>query len=128
MRGVEKEASQLASGRAGVRVGGRQPAPRSEGELSKVVGGPPEVLRQMSAAVQAAMKDLIRQNLVTVRRNEHWLEIEISTEILFPSGISQVSPSAVPVLRQPAALVKPLPNPLRIVAHGREWWREREWT
>src|SRR3546814_17979791 len=36
MRGFEKEASQLASGRAGVSVGGRQPAPRSEGELSKV--------------------------------------------------------------------------------------------
>src|SRR3546814_9344497 len=114
MRGFEKEASQLASGRAGVRVGGRQPAPRSEGELSKVVGGPPEVLRQMSEAVQAAMKDLIRQNLVTVRRNEHWLEIEIRTDILFPSGISQVSPSAGPVLRQLADILKPFPHPLWI--------------
>src|SRR3546814_6039513 len=68
----------------------------------------------MSDAVQAAMKDLIRQNLVTVRRNEHWLEIEIRTDILFPSGISQVSPSAVPVLRQLADILKPFPNPLRI--------------
>lgn len=114
MRGFEKEASRLQSGRAGVRVGGNQPAPRSEGELAKVGGGPPEVLRQMSDAVQAAMKDLIRQDLVSVRRNEHWLEIEIRTDILFPSGVAQVAPGAEPVLRQLADILKPFPNPLRI--------------
>src|SRR3546814_11985689 len=114
MCGFEKEAAQLASGRAGVRVGGRQPAPRSEGELSKVVGGPPEVLRQMSEAVQAAMKDLIRQNLVKVRRKEHWREIEIRTDIMFPSGISQYYANAVPVTRQLGDILKPCLNPLRI--------------
>src|SRR3546814_16584613 len=68
----------------------------------------------MSEAVKAAMKDLIRQNLVTVRRNEHWLEIEIRTDILFPRGITQVSPSSVPVMRQLADILKPFQNPLRI--------------
>lgn len=115
MRGFEKEPSRLQTGRAGVRFGGNQPAPRSEGELSKAAfGGPPEALKKMSDAVQAAMKDLIRQELVTVRRNEHWLEIEIRTDILFSSGVSAVSPAAEPVLRQLADILKPFPNPLRI--------------
>ena len=115
MRGFEQEASQLQSGRAGVRVGGRQPSPRSQGELAKVAaGGPPEALQKMSDAVRAAMKDLIRENLVTVRRHEHWLEIEIRTDILFASGVSQVSPGAEPVLRQLADILRPFPNPLRI--------------
>ncbi|HET8880788.1 MAG TPA: flagellar motor protein MotD [Solimonas sp.] len=115
MRGFEQEPSRLQSGRAGVRVGGRQPAPRSQGELAKVAAdGPPEALKKMSDAVRAAMKDLIRENLVTVRRHEHWLEIEIRTDILFASGVAQVSPGAEPVLRQLADILKPFPNPLRI--------------
>jgi chemotaxis protein MotB len=118
MRGFEKEPSRLQSGRAGVRNGGSQPAPHSQGELSKtVLGGAPEALKKMSDAVRAAMKDLIRRNLVSVRRNEHWLEIEIRADILFASGVSNVAPGAEPVLRQLADILKPFPNPLRIEGH-----------
>lgn len=118
MRGFEREPTRVQTGRAGTRVGGRQPEPRSEGELSKAaMGGPPEALRKMSEAVQAAMKDLIRENLVTVRRNEHWLEIEIRTDILFASGMAEVSPAADPVLRKLADILGPFPNPIRIEGH-----------
>ncbi|NGY06894.1 flagellar motor protein MotD [Solimonas terrae] len=115
MRGFEKEVSQLQAGRAGVRIGGEQPSPRSEGEQSKAaLDAPPQALKTMSDAVQAAMKDLITAKLVTVRRNEHWLEIEIRTDILFASGVAQIAPSAEPVLQKLADILKPFPNPLRI--------------
>lgn len=119
VRGFEKELTQLQSGRVSERlverVAGAKRAPGEDGEFSKVsAGAPPEVLRQMSEQVQAAMKDLIRENLVSVRRNEHWLEIEIRADILFPSGVSQIATGAEPVLRKLADILQPFPNPLRI--------------
>ncbi|NKF21712.1 flagellar motor protein MotD [Solimonas marina] len=114
MRGFEQESSQLASGPAGVRQGGEQAAQRADGELQKTAGSGSAALRQMSDEVRIAMKDLISKNLVAVRQSEHWLQIEIRTDILFPSGVADVSQRATPVLRQLAQILAPFPNPLRI--------------
>jgi hypothetical protein len=35
---------------------------------------------------------------VTVRRHSYWIEVEIRADILFPSGVATISPSAVPAL------------------------------
>lgn len=76
-----------------------------------------ESLRRMSDAVEMAMKDLIRQKTITVRRTPQWLEIEISTDILYDSGVAKLAPAAVPVLTQLAGILKPFPNPLTIEGH-----------
>ncbi|WP_020650239.1 flagellar motor protein MotD [Solimonas variicoloris] len=112
MRGFETEPSRLQNGRAGARVGSRPAADASGGR--EAAGGPPEALQRMSEAVQRAMRDLIREQLVTVRRSEHWLEIEIRTDILFASGVARIAPEAVPILDQLAGILAPFPNPLRI--------------
>ena len=44
----------------------------------------------MERQVQDAMQALIDAKLVTVRRESMWLEIEINTDILFPSGAGGV--------------------------------------
>lgn len=76
-----------------------------------------ESLQRMSDAVEIAMKDLIRQKTITVRRTPHWLEIEISTDILYDSGVAKLAPEAVPVLHQLAGILKPFPNPITIEGH-----------
>jgi chemotaxis protein MotB len=77
----------------------------------------PGALIRMERQVQNAMQALIDAKLVTVRRENMWLEIEINTDILFPSGASDFSPAAEPVLDKLAEVLKPFPNPIRVEGH-----------
>jgi chemotaxis protein MotB len=77
----------------------------------------PGALIRMQRQVQDAMQSLIDAKLVTVRRENMWLEIEINTDILFPSGAGEFAPTAEPVLDKLAAVLKPFPNPIRVEGH-----------
>ena len=67
--------------------------------------------------VEQSMSDLIDRELVTVRRHGKWVEVEIRTDILFPSGVATLSPPAEQVLQQLAATLKPFPNSIRVEGH-----------
>jgi chemotaxis protein MotB len=71
-------------------------------------------LNRVADQVQNALGDLVKRNLVTVRRNEMWVEVELRTDILFTSGSAQPSPTAVPVLERLAQVLAPLPNGVRV--------------
>ncbi|HSZ08844.1 MAG TPA: flagellar motor protein MotD [Steroidobacteraceae bacterium] len=74
-------------------------------------------LIRMEREVQDAMRALIDAKLITVRRESMWLEIEINTDILFPSGSGAFSTAAEPVLDKLAEVLKPFPNPIRVEGH-----------
>jgi chemotaxis protein MotB len=74
-------------------------------------------LIRLERQVQEAMQALIDAKLVTVRRENMWLEIEINTDILFPSGSGAFSAAAEPVLDKLAEVLKPFPNPIRVEGH-----------
>jgi chemotaxis protein MotB len=74
-------------------------------------------LIRMERQVQDAMRALIDAKLITVRRENMWLEIEINTDILFPSGSGAFSVAAEPVLDKLAEVLKPFPNPIRVEGH-----------
>ena len=77
----------------------------------------PDSLVPIERAVQDAMQPLIDANLVTVHRDNMWLEIEINTDILFPSGAAGFAAAAAPVLDKLADTLKPFPNPVRVEGH-----------
>jgi chemotaxis protein MotB len=77
----------------------------------------PGALIRMQRQVQDAMQSLIDAKLVTVRRENMWLEIEINADILFPSGAGEFAPAAEPVLDKLADVLKPFPNPIRVEGH-----------
>jgi chemotaxis protein MotB len=77
----------------------------------------PGSLVRMEREVQNAMQALIDAKLVTVKRESMWLEIEINTDILFPSGAGDFSSAAEPVLDKLAEVLKPFPNPIRVEGH-----------
>src|SRR3984893_8262541 len=77
----------------------------------------PGALIRMQRQVQDAMQSLIDAKLVTVRRENMWLEIEINADILFPSGAGEFAPAAEPVLDKLAEVLKPFPNPIRSEGH-----------
>ena len=74
-------------------------------------------LESVAQEVEQAMSSLVDQKLVTVRRHGLWVEVEIRTDILFPSGVATLSPAAVDILRQLGQTLKPFPNPIRVEGH-----------
>jgi chemotaxis protein MotB len=76
-----------------------------------------EALDQMQHQVEEGMKALIDAKLLSVHRENLWLEIEINTDILFPIGAADFSPSAEPVLDKLAEVLKPFPNSVRVEGH-----------
>ena len=66
----------------------RRGLPRSDDLLGALI--------RMQRQVQDAMQALIDAKLVTVRRESMWLEIEINTDILFPSGAGEFAPRRRP--------------------------------
>jgi chemotaxis protein MotB len=76
-----------------------------------------EELAGVANEVEQAMSDLIDRELVTVRRHGNWVEVEIKTDILFPSGVATLSPAAEQVLQQLAETLKPFPNAIRVEGH-----------
>ncbi len=74
-------------------------------------------LETVAREVEEAMATLVDQNLIAVRRHGHWVEVEIRTDILFPSGVATLEPTAVNVMKQLAETLKPFPNPIRVEGH-----------
>src|SRR5450631_3631051 len=95
------------------KVAPRDPT-KTEGKSSADLPG---ALIRMQRQVQDAMQSLIDAKLVTVRRENMWLEIEINADILFPSGAGEFAPAAEPVLDKLAEVLKPFPNPIRVEGH-----------
>jgi chemotaxis protein MotB len=72
------------------------------------------MLTRVADDVARAMSGLVKKNLVVVRRKQSWIEVEIRTDILFPSGSAQLAPNAVDIIRRLAAVLAQFPNPVRV--------------
>jgi chemotaxis protein MotB len=68
----------------------------------------------MSDQIVEQMRPLIEKDLIKVRRTEFWLEVEINTNILFPSGSKELNSQAGIILHRLAEILKPFPNPIRV--------------
>lgn len=71
-------------------------------------------LQQMADEIEKAMARLIEQNFIEVRRFETFLEVEINTNILFPSGSARLVTNALPVLTEIARILRRFPNPINV--------------
>jgi chemotaxis protein MotB len=89
----------------------------SSHQMPQIRNDIPGSLIRMEREVQEAMRALIDAKLITVKRESMWLEIEINTDILFPSGSGGFSSSAEPILDKLAEVLKPFPNPIRVEGH-----------
>ena len=97
--------------------GQQNPPSKPSSNSSSTSADPAGSLIRMERQVQDAMRALIDAKLITVRRENMWLEIEINTDILFPSGAGAFSSAAEPVLDKLAEVLKPFPNPIRVEGH-----------
>ena len=67
--------------------------------------------------VTRAMSDLIQANVVRVHRHANLIEVEIRTDILYPSGSATLSPDAVGVIQRLALPLQRFKNPVRVEGH-----------
>lgn len=72
------------------------------------------MLTRVADDVAKAMSGLVKKNLVVVRRKQSWIEVEIRTDILYPSGSARLAPNAVDIIRRLAAVLARFPNPVRV--------------
>jgi len=95
------------------------PKARAAGQAGTQAAGAPgaAALARVADEVARAMDDLVKQNLVILRRTEFWIEVEIKTDILFPSGSAQLAPYAVDVIQRLGGALAPFPNPIRVEGH-----------
>lgn len=74
-------------------------------------------LQKVADQVERAMEDLVKANMVIVRRTDFWIEVEIQTDILFPSASAQLAPNATGVIEKLGAALAPFPNSIRVEGH-----------
>ena len=74
-------------------------------------------LSRVADQVGAAMHTLIASGQVHVRRYGSWVAVDISTDILFGSGVARLSGPALDALQRLAAVLKPWPNAVRVEGH-----------
>jgi chemotaxis protein MotB len=93
------------------------PASAVAAVTSEAAGGTAGELNQVADQVSAALSSLIASGNVRVRRYESWVAVDISTDILFGSGVARLSGPAVTALQRLADTLKPFPNAIRVEGH-----------
>ncbi|MBC3949072.1 flagellar motor protein MotD [Pseudomonas folii] len=71
-------------------------------------------LKEIADDVRAGFGDLIKSNQMTVRGNELWIEIELSSGMLFGSGDAIPSDKAFTIIEKVAKILKPFDNPIHV--------------
>jgi len=74
-------------------------------------------LATVEADVSGVLSNLIKNNLVHVSKQGDSVQVQISADILFASGIADPAPAAIPVLQRLADSLKPWPNAVRVEGH-----------
>jgi chemotaxis protein MotB len=74
-------------------------------------------LANVEADVSGVLSNLIKNNLVHVSKQGDSVQVQISADILFASGIADPAPAAIPVLQRLADSLKPWPNAVRVEGH-----------
>ncbi len=87
------------------------PVPENDRKLT--VPESPE-LDVLSEEITRAVKPLIDDNLISIKKTDFWLEIDIKSSILFGSGDAKLSEDAEDVLASIALLVKSYPNDMLV--------------
>ena len=71
-------------------------------------------LQMVSEQFEDVLQPYIENDLVEVKRNDFWIELEMNSEMLFLSGEAELSNKALPVLKKVAEVVRIMPNMINV--------------
>lgn len=117
-----RHADLLDSGGAGmplISVHPKHPAAPPAAESGQGVDAANEgrQMGRVSEQFSDVLRKLIVDNLVTVKKKDYWIELEMNSELLFLSGDAELSKSSIPVLKKIAAVIRTLPNAINVEGH-----------
>ncbi len=73
-----------------------------------------KALQEIADSVRTAFGDLIKTEQLTVRGNELWVEIELNSSLLFPSGDAIPNDAAFTLIEKVAKILAPYENPVHV--------------
>jgi chemotaxis protein MotB len=75
---------------------------------------PSDPLQKIASSMRDAFGDLIASEQLTVRGNELWVEIELNSSLLFPSGDAVPNEMAFTLIEKVAKILAPYENPIHV--------------
>ena len=69
---------------------------------------------EISSSIEDLFAELVGSKLINVRGNEEWLEIELSSSLLFSSGDAGLSTAALEILANIVSILKDKSSPIRV--------------
>lgn len=83
-------------------------------ELSEAILQEREKLGNVSKQFEDILSPMIKENLISVNKHDFWVELQMSSELLFNSGSDELSKRATDVLKLISEVVAPLPNSISV--------------
>ena len=71
-------------------------------------------LFEVAEAIRFTLKPFVDKGLVEVRHNPFWVEVDMKSSMLFPSGSANLSREALRALRAVVGILKPVENPIHV--------------
>ncbi len=71
-------------------------------------------LQLVSEQFEDVLQPYIENDLIEVKRNDFWIELEMNSQLLFLSGEAELSRKANPILKKVAEVIRRLPNVINI--------------
>ncbi len=108
-RGTERDGA--------ARPGSADPRQAQNAALAEAEAARQRELDSIATDVSGVMSNLIKSNAVQVHKLGDAVEVQISADILFASGMAEPAPAAIPVLANLAEALKPWPNAVQVEGH-----------
>jgi chemotaxis protein MotB len=95
------------------------PAPEEEKkrELSEEIMAERKQLHEASEKLENVLKPMVDKGLISVKRNDYWVELEMNSELLYLSGEATLTKKSKTLLKEIAAVISLLPNAVHIEGH-----------
>jgi chemotaxis protein MotB len=71
-------------------------------------------VNKIAENVESRLEESIDEGIISIKRNKFWLEVEIKSNLLFPSGGSRLIPESIPLLVELSDSFVDLPNRIHI--------------
>ena len=88
----------------------------SGGARTQIQESPPD-LKRIADNVARALAENVMKEEVVVRLHDDWLEVEIQTDVLFPSGSANLTPVADGIVKRLGSSLAGIPNPIFVEGH-----------
>jgi len=94
----------------------RDTQPEHLNKPSKTSSDPPQ-LAHINQRLERALAPLLHKGVISIWRNERWIEVEINSDILFATGSAVLDEDARSILGRLATVLRDEPNKIRVEGH-----------